>query len=171
MEIKESLKKLRGWLPKNPTFTNQTFEANQKTKKPTQTKLYFGIFAVAFATEFLVLSVLYLVGAGSYVSYSAGAAAIIITIVISVLFNKQHKPIEIENRLSTEGEKRVGATIGIANIAMGIVLLGTYFLIQPNIKSSEVTIGLWLALLFAWLVINNLLIRNYKKQAPPSGGM
>ena len=163
--------RIRGWLPKDQSFPNQAFMVNQKTKKPAQTKLYIGIFVAAFATEFLTLSVLYLVGAGSYVSYTAGAAAVIITIVISVLLSKPHKQSEMENRLSTEGEKRAGALIGAANIVMGGVLLGTYFLIQPNITSVEVTLGLWITLLLTWLIVNNLLFRNYKKQAPPSGGM
>ena len=52
---------------------------------------------------------------------------------------------------------------------MGSILLGTYFLIAPNIKSAEVTLGLWFTLLFALLLVNGLLIRNYKKQSPHDG--
>jgi hypothetical protein len=172
VNVKKRLHKpIHGWLPKDQSFPNQAFEVNQNPKKLTQTKLYIGIFAAAFATEFIVLSVLYLVGAGSYVSYAAGAAAVIITIVVSILLSKPHKQIEMENRLSTEGEKRASTMIGIVNIVMAGIMLGTYFLIQPIIKSSEVTLGLWTALLLTWLLVNNLLYRNYKKQAPPSGGM
>ncbi len=175
MGLKQRSKKLfRGWLPQEPSFPNPRKNrvfVNQRAKKPLQIKLYIGIFAAAFATEFITLSVLYLLGAGSYASYAAGPAAVIITIVISILLSKPHKQIEMENRLSTEGEKRAASIIGIVNVVMGSVLLGTYFLIQPNIKSGEVTIGLWIALLLTWLLVNNLLYRNYKKQAPASGGM
>lgn len=150
-------------------------EVNQKTKKPTQTRLFIGIFAAVFTAVFITMGILEVIGLGSYASYAAGAVAALASVVSSVLLrkprNQSSKHSEMKNRSMTEGERKASKIIGVANAIMLSIFLGTYFLIAPNIKSSEVTLGLWIIFSLSLILVNTLLVRNYKKQTRPDGGM
>jgi Na+/proline symporter len=179
MNVKKSLgSRIRGWLPKEPylpsTQKTEMVEVNQKTKKPTKTGL--AVFGIAiFAVVVSALTVLQVLGLESNAPYAAGAVAALAGAVLSVLLwkprNQISRPSEMKNRSMMEGERKASKIIGVANTIMFSIFLGTYFLIDPNIKSSEVTLGLWIILSLSVILVNTLLVRYYKKQTRPDGGM
>lgn len=99
---KSMMDKIQGCLPKEPSFPKpqktKMAKVNQKTKKPTQTRLFIGIFAAVFTAVFITMSILEVIGLGSYASYAAGAAGALASVVSSVLLRKPHnytsEPIE-----------------------------------------------------------------------------
>jgi membrane protease YdiL (CAAX protease family) len=149
----------RGWLPKEPSCANPfPAQAGQQPKR----RGYI-VYIVSFIAVFAAL----MYGLGLWNDYATLAAAptgVLATTVVSVLFRKpnQNKPI-------TEGERRGARIFGVFNVVMVGVFVGTYFLINPNIKSGEEKLGLWIILLFTLFLVNNLLYRNYTKQTGPDG--
>jgi hypothetical protein len=81
-------------------------------------------------------------------------------------FNPPNKKISL-----TEEGRKTARIIGWTNAGMLYLFLGTYFLVNPNIKNAEVTLGLWIALLFSMFAVNSLLYRRLKKQMAPLEGM
>ena len=94
MNVKKSLEsRIRGWLPKEPSFPNpqktKMVEVNQKTKKRTKTEL--AVFGIAiFAVVVSTLTILQVLGLESYAPYAAGAVAALAGAVLSVLLWKPH---------------------------------------------------------------------------------
>jgi len=77
MTLRKYLEVIRGWLPKEPSFANskktKMVEVN-RTRKPTKTGLAMYCIAI-FAITFCTLSVLTVLGLGSYGPFAAGAVA------------------------------------------------------------------------------------------------
>lgn len=79
--------RIRGWLPKEPSFPSnkaQTLGVNQETKKPTKAKSFITVFATAFISVLIALSILQVVGLGSFAPFAAGAAGALASAVSSV---------------------------------------------------------------------------------------
>lgn len=179
LTLKSLRNSIRGWLPNEPsrpsTQKTRMTKLNEKTKKPTQTTGYLCIFATVFTTVLITMGILYVLGLGSYAPFAAGAVAALASAVLSVLLwkprNQSSKHSEMKSRSMTEGERKASKIIGVANVIMFSIFLGTYFLIAPNIKSSEVTLGLWIIFSLSLILVNTLLVRYYKKQTCPDGGM
>jgi hypothetical protein len=100
MNVKKSLEsRIRGWFPKEPLFLNpqKNKMPNQKTKRLAKTKSLALFFMVTFTIVLGTLSLLGVFGLGSYASLAAGALAVLITVVWSVLHsktrNQRSKPI------------------------------------------------------------------------------
>jgi hypothetical protein len=161
---------IRGWLPKEPSFPNpqktKMVQVTQKTKKPTQTRLALS-FIFVFAVVFGTLSIFGVIGLGSYSPFVAGAVGALASAVSSVLLwkprNQSSKPIEMKNRSMMERERKAVKIIGLANTIILCILLGIYFLINPNIKSAELTLGLWITLSLSLILVNTLLLRYYNR--------
>jgi hypothetical protein len=147
---------IRGWLPKPACATPFPAQASQKPK----TRSYAVGFVAVCAAVFLSMGAMHALGLGAYDSFAAGAAGALATIVFSILLNRTHN----QSRPPTEGQKRAAAIIALANAGMAILFLGTYFFVNPNLASSEVTLGLWVILLLSFFIINNLLGKKFKKQ-------
>jgi hypothetical protein len=89
----------------------------------------------------------------------AATVGIITAIAVNLKFNAPNKNIHL-----TEEGRKTARIIGWANAGMLYVFLGTYFLVNPNIQSTEVTLGLWVVLLSLMFAVNSLLVRRLKKQ-------
>ena len=170
MKLKKSWKdQIRGWIPKEPSFPSTvTAQVNQKTNHHHNVIAYIAIFAGVFAAVFLSMSAAYGLGLGSdYATFAAAMAGVMATIVASVMFSKsnQNKP------PLTERGRSAAKIIAAANVVIVGIFLGTYFLVNPIIKSAELTLGLWIVLLLSMFLVNNMLYRNFKKQAILLEGM
>lgn len=150
----------RGWLPNNPSFPSITAQGNQKTSHYSRIIVYTTIFVSVFSAVFLTMSAAYGLGLGNVgATFAAATTGVMTSIVANILLKKpdQNKP------LTAEGKKAAKIFAG-ANASMVGVFLGTYFLVNPNIKSAELTLGLWIVLLATMFAVNNLLYRRFKKQ-------
>jgi membrane protease YdiL (CAAX protease family) len=145
----------RGWLPQEPARAKPVLaQASQQPKRG------YILFMASFVAVFAAVAVMYGLGLGNnYVTLVAAPIGVLTAIVVNVLFRKP-----IQNKPLTEKGRRAAGIIAGANVAMVSVLLGTYFLINPIIKSGEVKLGLWIILLLALFLVNNLLLREFKKQ-------
>ncbi|MGD6933649.1 MAG: hypothetical protein ACQCN5_05535 [Candidatus Bathyarchaeia archaeon] len=143
----------RGWLPSEPADTN--YFANQTNEQPKIKRYaaYVFIFTGVFLSVFLVMSV---TNGSSFAAGTAGAVALIITIIM-LRKPDQSKPL-------TGKSRKVAKIIGITNFVMAGVFLGTYFLINPIIQSVEATLGVWIVLLSTMFLVNTLLYKNFKKR-------
>jgi Na+/proline symporter len=114
--------RIRGWLPKDPSFTisqkTKMVEVNQKIKKTIVTRYALTcifVFAVVFGT----LSILEVLGLGSYVPFAAGAVGALASVVSSVLLwkprNQSSKHSELKNRPMAEGIRKASKIISVAN--------------------------------------------------------
>ncbi len=151
--------RFRGWIPQGPNCTNPLIaQANPKPKRKYTT--YIVSFVAVYAAVFLSIGAMHLLGLGAYDSFAAGISGALAFLAVTFLFNRSHN----QSIPTTEMQKRAAKRIAIVNVGMVGVFLGTYFWVNPNIANSTVTLGLWIALLFACFLVNNLLARNFKKQ-------
>lgn len=152
----------RGWFPQEPSCTSTvSAQINQKANHRKITT-YVTLFVCVFATVFLSTAAAYGFGLGNIAGAVAATAGIITAIAVNLKFNAPNQNIH----LTGEGRKTAGI-IGWANAGMLYVFLATYFLVNPNIKNAEVTLGLWIVLLFSMFAVNSLLVRRLKKQTAP----
>ncbi len=153
----------RGWLPKEPSHTNPfPIQTNQQPSKRRYTA-YLTIFVGVLAAVFLTMSAAYGLGLGNNdATFAAATAGVMATIVVSIMLRAPRAP--NQNKPLTEKGRRAAKIIAGTNAGMVGVFLGTYFLVNPIIKSVELTLGLWIVLLLSMFLVNNLLYRNFKKQ-------
>jgi hypothetical protein len=153
--IKYLLNRIRGWLPKDSLPSAVTAQANPKTSH-SRLKTYTAIFGVTFATALIVTGILYGLGFGNnFATFASVTIGVLATLLFSVRKSTQNKPLTPEGR-------RLAMIIVVANVGMVGVFLGTYLWINP-LFTSEVTLGLWIVILAAFFLVNNLLYRNLKK--------
>ncbi|MCW4025505.1 MAG: hypothetical protein NWF01_10810 [Candidatus Bathyarchaeota archaeon] len=156
--LKSLENRLRGWIPQEPNCTNH-FPAQANPKQRNYTP-YIASFLAVYAAVFLSMGAMHLLGLGAYDSFAAGISGALAFIAVTIFLNRSHN----QSMPITETQKRAAKRIAIVNVGMVVVLLGTYLWVNPNIANSTVTLGLWIALLFACFLVNNLLARNFKKQ-------
>jgi membrane protease YdiL (CAAX protease family) len=166
MEIKSKLNKLRGWFPHDPSYANTV--APQISQKASHRKIatYITLFVCVFATAILSTAAAYGLGLGNIAGAVGATAGIIAAIAVNVKFNAPNQKLSL-----TEEGRKTARIIGWANAGMLYLFLGTYFLVNPNIMSAELTLGLWVVLLFSMFAVNSLLVRRIKKQMAPLEGM
>ncbi|MCW4028060.1 MAG: hypothetical protein NWE92_00225 [Candidatus Bathyarchaeota archaeon] len=157
---KAFLNRIRGWLPKDPALSSTvTAQANPNIRHRLTLKNCLAIFIIPFATVLIMMALMHGLGLGNnYATSAAVGIGILATVAVSVLFREP-----IQNQPLTKEGRRVATIIGVVNVGMIGVFLGTYLWINPNL-ASEITLGLWIALLAAFFLVNNLLYRNLKKQ-------
>ncbi len=163
MNIKRSIQShFRGWIPTEPSFPSAvTAQVPQKPSRHQAIIAYLAIFAGVFIAVFLAMSVTSALDLGiNYATTAAATAAVMAAIVVSLLLRKPN-----QNKPLTEVGKRAAKVIAGANVVMVGVFLGTYFLVNPNIGSAELTLALWIVLLSLMFLVNNLLFRHFKKQS------
>jgi Kef-type K+ transport system membrane component KefB len=158
--------RIRGWFPQEPSCTNTV--AAQIGQKASHRKItgYITLFVCVFAAVFLSLSAAYGLGLDSI----AGAVAATVGIITAIAVNLKFKSPNQKISLTEEGRKTLRATAG-ANVGIVCVFLATWFLVNPNIKSAELTLGLWVVLVFSMFFVNSLLYRRLKKQMTPLEGL
>jgi hypothetical protein len=162
MNVKKNLEKcIQGWLPKETASpTTVSAQVSQKTRRPLS-QVYLAIFGITFGTALIVTALLYWLGLGNaYVTFTSAVVGVLASIVFSVLSSRK----STQNKPLTKEAKKVAALIGVVNVGMVGVFLGTYLWVNPNIQSGMVTLGLWIILLFACFLVNNTLGRKLKKQ-------
>ena len=104
--LKQLQGRIRGWLPKEPSSPSprkiKMVEVNLKPKRPTKTRLALFLLAI-FAVVFSTLSILDVLGSGSYAPFAAGAVAALASAVLSALVwkpsNQSAKRIETSKEL------------------------------------------------------------------------
>jgi hypothetical protein len=164
--IKSLQNRIRGWFPQQPSCaTTVSPQISQKTSHRKIT-VYITLFVGVFATVFLSTAAAYGLGLGNIAGAVAATVGIITAIAVNLKFNAPNQKMSL-----TEEGRKTAKIIGWANAGMLYLFLGTYFLVNPNIQSAEVTLGLWAALLFSMFVINSLLVRRLKKQMAPLEGV
>lgn len=122
-------KRIQGWLPKEPYFPSpqktEIAERHLKIKKSTVTRLAL-IALATFAAEFGILSILYILGLGYYTDFAGGVVAAFVTVVLGVLLSKSSQD-DKSDIPKTEGGKIAFKMIGVANLAIGGLVLVTFF--------------------------------------------
>jgi hypothetical protein len=167
MNAKRSIKQhIRGWFPQEPYCTSTV--STQINQKANHRKIatYTTIIVCVFATVFLSTAAAYGFGLENIIGAVAATVGIITAIAVNFKFNAPYQKLSL-----TEDERKTARIIGWANAGMFYLFLGTYFIVNPNIKNTELTLGLWIALLLAMFVANSLLVRRLKKQITPREGM
>ncbi|XHH10401.1 MAG: hypothetical protein ACFCUE_07170 [Candidatus Bathyarchaeia archaeon] len=152
--------RIRGWLPKEPSFANPLVSQVSQHPKRRVYIAYSIVFFSVFAAVFITMSIGQGLGLDSTnLSFGAATAGVIAAILVGIMLRKptQNKPL-------TKTGKRTAKKIAAVNAGYVGVFLGTYFLVNPCIRRVEVTLGLWIVLLFSMFLVNNLLYRNFKKQ-------
>jgi hypothetical protein len=167
MNVKQSLEtRIRGWFPQEQTSAiTVTPQISQKANHRRITT-YVTLSVCVFAAVFLSTAAAYGFGLGNIAGAVAATVGIITGIAVNVKFNTPNQKIFL-----TEEGRKTARIIGWANAGMLYLFLGTYFLVNPNIKNAEVTLGLWIALLFSMFAVNSLLVRRLKKQMAPLEGV
>lgn len=156
----------RGWFPRDPPYTNAV--TSQISRKANYRKIvtYITLFVCVLATVFVSTAAAYGLGFGNIAGAVAATTGIIAAVAVNLKFNAPNQKISL-----TEEGRKTAKIIGWANAGMLYVFLGTYFIVNPNITSTELTLGLWVALLFSMFAVNSLLVRRLKKQIAPLEGM
>jgi hypothetical protein len=103
---------------------------------------------------------------GNIAGALAATVGIITGIAVNLKFNAPNNKISL-----TEDGRKTARIIGWANAGMLYLFLGTYFIVNPNIKNAELTLGLWIVLLFSMFAVNSLLVRRIKRQMAPLEGV
>ncbi|MCW4005343.1 MAG: hypothetical protein NWF04_01895 [Candidatus Bathyarchaeota archaeon] len=113
MTLKKSLNKIRGWLPKEPTFLNPQKTQKPKEKQQTNRKraaAYIAVFMASFLGTFSLAYTLYSFGLGSYAAYVPGAIVVTVTLVPAlriVYLNKENAKISARRKQQGEGQYEV----------------------------------------------------------------
>ena len=85
-------KRIYGWMPKAPSFPNsqktEIVSLNREPKRLAKTKALTLFFIVTFSIVLGTLSILGVLRLGAFASFAAGALAVLITIVWSLLLLK-----------------------------------------------------------------------------------
>jgi membrane protease YdiL (CAAX protease family) len=156
----------RGWFPQEPSYTSTvSAQINQKANHRRITT-YVTLFVWVFATVFLSTAAAYGLGLGNIAGAVAATVGIVIAIAVNLKFNAPNQKIFL-----TEEGRKTAWIIGWANAGMLYLFLGTYFIVNPNIENAELTLGLWIVLLFSMFAVNSLLVRRIKRQMAPLEGM
>jgi hypothetical protein len=156
----------RGWLPQEPSLATAVSPQISQKASHRRVTVYITLAVCVFTAVFLSLSAAYGLGLGNIAGFVAAAAGIITAIAVNFKFNKPN-----QNMTLTEEGKKTARTLGLTNLGMLCVFLGTYFVVNPAIESAELTLGVWIVLLFSMFAVNSLLYRRLKKQTMPMEGM